>query len=284
MRASIGRPLGVTVTLSIMAGLLAGCGGGHRDDNFRGGSSAGAAVAAPAAAPIAMAPPAAPDATRKFAECVNRAAYLTGAVETAEYRDTEGFTTTTVTTRQTISGPVPLNALQLQRADLRTTSATAAATTVQDDFQLFAVNGDDSLSYQITSAYPASASLPAGTVTVSFDQPLFVIPGSLTLGASRTVTSGATLFDSRTNSSSRLSYSQTFTFEAIEPVTVAAGAFASACRIRSTVDITGDFGRDTTRKLRWFAAGSGVELRSTDGVRLTSELVSATFNGVPVRP
>ncbi len=277
---SINRPLAVT----FISAVLAACGGGDNRDS-RGAAGVGASVPVPVPAPIAQAPSAAPDPTRKLAQCLNRASFNSGTVETAEYRDTSGFVTSTVSTRQAISGPVPLNVLQLQRADLRTvTTVPGASTTTQDDFQLLSLLGDDAFSYQVTYLYAASASLPAGSVTVIFDQPLLVIPGSLTLGATRTLTSGATMTDSRTNSSARLNYTQSFTFDAIETVTVAAGVFPNACRVLSRVDITGDFGRDSSSDTRWNAAISGVQLRSVSNGSVTSELLSATFNGAPVTP
>ena len=57
--------------------------------------------------------------------------------------------------------------------------------------------------------------------------------------------------DSRNNSSARLNYTQSFTFDAIETVTVAAGVFPNACRVLSKIDITGDFGRDSSSDTRW---------------------------------
>jgi hypothetical protein len=277
---SVSTPLAI----SLMAAVLVACGGGDNRDS-RGAAGVGASVPVPAAAPIAQAPSAAPDPTRKLAQCLNRASFNSGTVETAEYRDTSGFVTSTVSTRQTISGPVPLNALQVQRSDLRTvTTVPGASSTTQDDFQLLALVGDDAFSYQVTYLYAASATLPAGSVTVNFDQPLLVIPGSLTLGASRTLTSGATMTDSRNNSTVRLNYTQSFTFDAIETVTVAAGVFPNACRVLSRLDITGDFGRDSSSDTRWSAATSGVQLRSVSNGSLSSELVSASFNGVAIKP
>ena len=272
------------LAVSLVSALLAACGGGHDYDN-RGAAGVGATVAAPTTAPIPQAPSAAPDPTRKLAQCLNRASFNPGTVETADYRDTSGFVTSTVSTRQAISGPVPLNALQVQRADLRTvTTVPGASTTTQDDFQLIALVGDDAFSYQVTYLYAATASLPAGSVTVTFDQPLLIIPGSLTLGASRTITSGATMTDSRNNSSVRLNYTQSFTFDAIETVTVAAGVFPNACRVLSRIDITGDFCRDSSTDTRWNAATSGVQLRSSSSSGLSSELLAATFNGVAIKP
>ncbi len=283
LKNSVVRAFETAVVSGVLA-VLAACGGGNNDDNRRA-TGVGASVPAPAPAPIAQAPSAAPDTTRKLAQCLNRASFNTGTVETGEYRDTSGFVTSTVTTRQAISGPVPLNALQVQRADLRTvTTVPGASTTTQDDFQLIALVGDDAFSYRVTYLYAASATSPAGSVTVTFDQPLLIIPGSLTLGATRTLTSGATMTDSRTNTSSRLNYTQSFTFDAIETVTVAAGVFPNACRVLSRIEITGDFGQDLSSDTRWNAATSGVQLRSVSSTGLATELVSATFNGTAIRP
>lgn len=271
-----------SLALILMAGVLAACGSGSSHEHR--GASGGNFAPSPAPAPIAMAPPSPADPTRRVAQCMNRAALVPGAIETAVYTDTAGFSTSTVSTRQVISGPVPLNALQLLRADLRTTTSTTTSTTIQDDFQLYSLVGDDLFSHQISYLYGATPTSPAGSVTVTFDTPLQAIPGSLTLGAARTLTSGATFLDSRNNSSTRLNYQQSFTFDAIETVTVPAGTFPNACRVLTRMEVTGDFGRDVSTSTDWYAARSGVLLRSIDNNGVTSVLQSATFNGAPVVP
>lgn len=276
------RRIHQSLAMVLLTGVLAACGSGHGNNNR--GASGGSFTPAPVAAPIAMAPPSPADPTRRVAECMNRAAFAFGAVETAIYTDTAGFSTSTVSTRQTISGPVTLNTLQLIRADLRTITTTSTSSTTQDDFQLYGLMGDDALSYQITYLYGATTNSPAGSVTVTFDTPLQAIPGSLTLGASRTLTSGAGYFDSRNNSSTRLNYLQTFTFDALETVAVPAGTFPGACRVLTRTEVSGDFGREVSSSTNWYAARSGVLLRSIGNNGVTSVLQSATFNGAPVVP